>query len=455
MRTPLLMMFVLLIAPLAAQSCYELALQKGQTAYDQNNYAQARKYWEAGKDCPGASANKLNGLIAKTKDSDGDGVVNGRDQCPNEYGKTKTGCPPPPVTDRDEDGTPDTQDACPNTYGPKRFQGCPDRDFDEMPDIKDNCPDEPGPASAQGCPDRDGDGVGDKYDDCPDVAGLKTNKGCPKVDPMADNMVLITGGVFTMGDLFGEGRAEETRHSVTLSDYYLGKTEVTFEDFDAFCTATNRKKPDDSGWGRGKRPVINVDWYDAVEYCNWLSQKERKSPAYAIDKNRQDPNNTNTSDTKKWIVTRITGANGYRLPTEAEWEYAARNGGKKPRFGNGKDLADPVQMNFDASPAYTKDYSVVGEYRGQTVEVASLRSPNALGLHDMSGNVWEWCGDWYGTYPSFADTNPAGPAGGVFRVLRGGSWFSYPQDCRAASRGHSTPTYRNSNFGFRVAASFQ
>ncbi len=455
MRNCLCMVLALLGAPLAAQPCYELALQKGQTAYDQNNYALARKYWEAGKDCPGASATKLNGLIAKTKDGDGDGVVNGRDQCPDTYGKTKNGCPVVLSADLDEDGTPDAQDACPNDYGPKRFNGCPDQDFDDTPDVKDDCPTDPGPTTAQGCPDRDSDGVGDKLDACPDVAGLPNNQGCPQPDQVSENMVLIKGGVFTMGDLFGEGNFDETRHSVTLSDFYLGKTEVTFDDFDAFCTATNREKPHDNEWGRGKRPVINVDWYDAVEYCNWLSQKERKTPVYTIDKSRQPPNNTSTSDTKKWAVTRNASAKGYRLPTEAEWEYAARNGGKKVRFGNGQDIADPTQMNFNASTGSKKAYSVIGEYRRQTVVVGSLHSPSALGLHDMSGNVMEWCGDWYRDYSSFADTNPAGPSSGSFRVHRGCSLGSIAEGCRVSFRDYDSPEGRSRSIGFRLASSSQ
>jgi len=273
----------------------------------------------------------------------------------------------------------------------------------------------------------------------------------PNSSAVPSGMARIPGGTFTMGDLFGEGSSDETQHSVTVSEFYLGKTEVTFDDFDAFCTATGREKPSDSGWGRGKRPVINVDWYDAVEYCNWLSPKANLTPAYTIDKSRRDPNNTSTSDDKKWIVTRKLNANGYRLPTEDEWEFAAREGGKKVRFGNGKDIANPAQINFVGSEKYKKDYSVSGEYRQKTIEVGSLNSPNALGLHDMSGNVWEWCSDWYGTYPSGSQSNPDGVTSGADRVLRGGSWGSYPQHVRAAVRNSFAPVYRYSYIGFRVA----
>ena len=294
------------------------------------------------------------------------------------------------------------------------------------------------------------------WDTCPELAGLKSSNGCSQAAPVSDNMVLIKGGTFTMGDLLGEGKPnEKPLHSVTLSDFYLGKTEVTFEDFDAFCSDTGQEKPSDVGWGRGKHPVINVDWYDAVEYCNWRSQKEKKSLAYTIDKSRRDPNNFSNEDQKKWLIRRVATANGYRLPTEAEWEYAARDGGKETRFGNGKDIADPAEMNFDATRAYKRDYSVVGEYRGKTVEVASLGSPNTLGLYDLSGNVWEWCSDWYGIYPTFADTNPVGAVTGLYVVQRGGNWSKSSLCCRATYRHIGMPTARDGHAGFRVAASSQ
>jgi formylglycine-generating enzyme required for sulfatase activity len=199
--------------------------------------------------------------------------------------------------------------------------------------------------------------------------------------------------------------------------------------------------------------VINVSWYDAIEYCNWLSEQHGLTPYYAIDKTRKDANNKNDEDKLKWTVTPASKANGYRLPTEAEWEYAAREGGKEVRFGHGKSAIDPKEINFNASKDYKKDYSVVGEYRGKTVPVGSLNSSNALGLHDMSGNVWEWCWDWYGSYPTGVQNNPVGAEQGVYRVIRGGGWNAYPQFCRAASRFLNAPTDRISLLGFRLARS--
>ena len=259
-------------------------------------------------------------------------------------------------------------------------------------------------------------------------------------DPIIpEHMVLVKGGTFDMGDVMGDKEGDNEKvHSVTVSDFMIAKTELTFEEYDHFCAATKRDKPEDKGWGRGKRPVINVNWFDAVEYCNWRSQQEGLQQVYQIN---------NTQVDADW------NAKGYRLPTEAEWEYAARAAGKKVRFGNGKDIADPKEINFDGSASDKKNYSVVGEYREKTVSVGSLNSPNALGLHDMSGNVLEWCWDWYDEkyYNNSPATNPDGPSTGSSRVLRGGSWSNDPYFCRASHRGHYTLFVNYSRIGFRLA----
>lgn len=149
----------------------------------------------------------------------------------------------------------------------------------------------------------------------------------------------------------------------------------------------------------------------------------------------------------------------YRLPTEAEWEYAAREGGKKRRFGNGKDIADPAEMNFYSLKDYKQPYSVVGEYRKKTTPVDFFR-PNALGLYDMSGNVWEWCSDWYAEhyYREYEKQdivrNPQGPETGSSRVIRGGGWVINPQSCRSTYRDASAPDEAGSDLGFRLVLSF-
>ncbi|MEO0340908.1 MAG: SUMF1/EgtB/PvdO family nonheme iron enzyme [Bacteroidota bacterium] len=252
------------------------------------------------------------------------------------------------------------------------------------------------------------------------------------------DMVFIQGGTFQMGDQFGDG-SEKPVHSVTVSDFYLSNHEVTFFEYDQYCADTNAERPSDESWGRGNRPVINVSWYDAVKYCNWKSEQDKLQKVYTIN---------GTDVRANW------SANGYRLPTEAEWEYAARNRGKQVRFGNGKDIADANEMNFNAED-YKETYSRKGEYKGKTMPYGSYQvSP--LGLYDMSGNVWEWCWDWYSSdyYTNSKNTRyPKGPSSGSNRVRRGGSWDNTPRYCRAAIRSYDGPTIRYNTLGFRVALS--
>ena len=265
----------------------------------------------------------------------------------------------------------------------------------------------------------------------------------------------VEGGIFKMGDVMGDGEYEdETVHTVSLNSYRMGATPVTWHQYGLYCLATGLEPPQDSGWGRADRPVINVSWYDAVEYANWLSGKKGLQPSYVIDKTIPDPANKSKRDSLKWTVNIRPGTGGYRLPTEAEWEYAAREGGRDVRFGNGKDIANPAEMNFNAGGSYKKKYSLVGINRGQTTPVEQF-TPNALGLYDMSGNVREWCWDWYGRYePEFRE-NPQGAVEGDYRVNRGGGWINEPQYCRAAFRSYYGPSYRGSHLGFRLAVSLQ
>ena len=233
-----------------------------------------------------------------------------------------------------------------------------------------------------------------------------------------DGLVFVRGGTFTMGCTSEQqdcGTNETLSHQVTLGDYYIGRYEVTQKQWKQVMGSNPSKftNCDDC-------PVETVSWEDVQDFLKRLNK-----------------------DAKNGKV--------YRLPTEAEWEYAAREGGKAVLFGNGKNTADPKKINFNASADYKKTYSIAGEYRRKTIPVGSLNSPNAPGLHDMSGNVWEWCSDWKAAYPSESQTNPTGPTTGFYRVLRGGSWGDYPQGCRVAFRFSFTPGDRYSNLGFRLA----
>jgi formylglycine-generating enzyme required for sulfatase activity len=267
-----------------------------------------------------------------------------------------------------------------------------------------------------------------------------------------DNMVFISGGTFQMGDQFGDGRSDEKPiHAVTLSDFYLSRTELTNREYAEFLSAMGNQVQGGTEWyeieseyagisvngrsflpksGQGDHPVLKVSWYGAVAYCNWLSEQHGLTAVYRISGTKVTPN---------W------SANGYRLPTEAEWEYAARSGGKKEKWAGTFTENELTQF---------ANYSGKGDGYDGTAPVGMLRANN-LGLADMSGNVWEWCWDWYGSdyYGKPIGNNPKGPDTGACRVFRGGSWFSYPANCRAAFRYGREPTSRNNGVGFRLARS--
>ena len=290
-----------------------------------------------------------------------------------------------------------------------------------------------------------------------DVLKKWLNEEIRIMDMVPSNMVYVKGGTFEMGDVLeditDDGFDEisctqymiydEHVHWVTVGDFLLSKHALTFEEYDKFCEAKGRNLPHDDGWGRGQLPVINVDWYDAIEYCNWRSELEGLQVVYRIYRTIENPDIPDVPDRydqKKWLVQFNKQANGYRLPTEAEWEYAARERGKKIRFGNGKDIANPKEINFSG---WRDFYSIEGENREGTVPVGSLNCPNALGLHDMSGNVWEWCWDLYDFYPDCSELNWGGP---FERVSRGGSCFESSFYCRVSKRERCEPFT-----GFRLA----
>ncbi|MCP4408464.1 MAG: SUMF1/EgtB/PvdO family nonheme iron enzyme [Gammaproteobacteria bacterium] len=218
-------------------------------------------------------------------------------------------------------------------------------------------------------------------------------------------MVAIPGGRFRMGDLSGGGSSDEKPvHRVSIGPFLMGKHEVTFEQYDAFAEATGRNKPGDKGWGRGRRPVINVSWGDAVAYAKWLSAETSKR---------------------------------YRLPTEAEWEYAARAGTQGSFSFKGRISTNKANYNGD----YTFGGSQKGKYRKKTVEVGSLPA-NPWGLHEVHGNVWEWTQDcWNGSYQGAPVDGSAWERGNCVRgVVRGGSWNNKPRYLRSANRNRRTAT---------------
>ncbi len=220
-------------------------------------------------------------------------------------------------------------------------------------------------------------------------------------------MVQIPQSNFTIGSPPGEGDADEhPAHKVFISDFWLGKTEVTFAQFDVFCRDTGRPLPGDEGWGRGSRPVINVSWEDASSYCRWLTLKTRRR---------------------------------FRLPSEAEWEKAAR---EKYPWGRGAPNATLVNMaGSDDGFAFT---APVGSFPA---------GASPYGILDLAGNVWEWMADWYdpGYYQVSPARDPRGPAAGLVRSVRGGSWTNGAELIRSANRSSESPDQRLNVLGFRVA----
>jgi formylglycine-generating enzyme len=214
---------------------------------------------------------------------------------------------------------------------------------------------------------------------------------------------------------------------VSVSSFAISKYDLTFGEYDAYCAATGAAKPNDQGWGRGPRPVINVSWYDAVAYCNWRSQQDGKRPAYTIS-------GTN--------VSCDFSANGYRLPTEAEWEYAAKGGPAASSLALNAVYAGSADL--DAMAWY-------GGNSGKTTHPVGQKVPNSLGLYDMSGNVYEWCWDWDGSYSAGSQSDPTGASSGDHRVIRGGSQSEdYAGYLRSARRNSNYPNNWAPYMGFRL-----
>ena len=230
------------------------------------------------------------------------------------------------------------------------------------------------------------------------------------VNGVTFEMVGVKGGTFTMGGTSEQGsdaESDETTHSVTLSDYCIGKFEVTQELWEAVMGSNP------SYFKGSKNPVENVSWDDCQTFIRKLNS--------------------------------LMGAN-FRLPTEAEWEYAARGGNKSRGYkysgsNNINDVAWYTVNSYDKGSS-SPDYGT---------HAVGTKSPNELGIYDMSGNVYEWCQDWYGSYGSGSQTNPSGPSSASSRVRRGGSWNNSAWYCRVSYRSNYTPGYRLNSFGLRLA----
>lgn len=242
-------------------------------------------------------------------------------------------------------------------------------------------------------------------------------------------MVEVQGGTFTMGNASSASIDEKPEHQVTLNTFYMSKYEVTYDDFDLFCNATGYPKPRDGGFGRGTLPVMNVSWEGAIKYCNWMSRRFNLDKVYDI-----------TIDSNGMKINSIDwNADGYRLPTEAEWEFAAR-GGTLGGINSSIEQIAWFDDNSDGKP------HPVGELE-----------PNNLGIYDIQGNAWEWCWDFYSKeyYADSPSDNPYGPNTGGNKVYRGGN-FSAPVDYLSVNKRYSlSPKLNDGMIGFRLVRSQQ
>ena len=263
-------------------------------------------------------------------------------------------------------------------------------------------------------------------------------------------MVSVPGGSFQLGKDLGTAATGDVTpvSTVTISSFYIGKYEVTQAQWQVVMGITIQQQQAlqttaTDNYGRGDAfPIYYVNWYEALVFCNKLSVMEGLTPAYRIS-NSTDPSawgTVPTSSNATWdAVTIVSGSTGYRLPTEAQWEYAAKGGNTGEAFTYaGSNTVDNVAW-YGVSSA-----------NGGTSHAVGTKAPNGLGLYDMSGNVREWCWDWYGSYTSTAKANPTGASSGSTRVERGGSWLNSAEHARSAYRGDINPVLRGYFLGFRL-----
>jgi sulfatase modifying factor 1 len=282
-----------------------------------------------------------------------------------------------------------------------------------------------------------------------------------KVDDLVvpAGFAFIPAGVFQMGDVL-DGISDAPVHSVTVSAFYIAKTEATKGEWDEVRTWGLTHGYPDLAVGAGKgaaHPVQTVNWWDVLKWCNARSEKEGLLAVYYTDLAQTVVYRTGNVNVTKEMVK--WGVNGYRLATEAEWEKAARGGLVGKRFPNGDTISGILANYYGYTAGYAYDlgpngYSAAGQLGGSpyTTAVGSY-APNGYGLHDMAGNVWEWCWDWYGTLGGGGVTDPRGADTGAGRVVRGGCMDNVAYDARVSIRYGDYPSYSFPNIGFRVVRS--
>jgi formylglycine-generating enzyme required for sulfatase activity len=254
------------------------------------------------------------------------------------------------------------------------------------------------------------------------VCALTTVFAAALDNSLYPRMVAVAGGVFRMGSGEGAFKQNERVHEVSLRSFFISETEVTQELYQAVMN----QNP--SQFKGNEYPVESVSWFDAVKFCNALSEQYGLAPVYTIN-----------GDTVAWDRE----SRGFRLPTEAEWEYAARG-------GQSGSLGDLDKAGY-AGGVTAADVAWYSANSGRRTQPVRKKLPNELGIYDMSGNVWEWCWDWYGDYPSDAVYDPEGPSTGRNRVFRGGAFVNPVNQLRVSFRVGNPPSTKGNSVGFRIA----
>ncbi|MCK4658073.1 MAG: formylglycine-generating enzyme family protein [Phycisphaerae bacterium] len=404
-------------------------------------------------------------------DVDGDGVDDALDVCNNTPAGTAVDAEGRPLGDIDQDCDTDLDDYALFQQGFTGSLAAPDCNENGVPDDLDIAMGTSEDCQSNGVPDECDIAAGTSAD-------LNTNGIPDECEDLPEGMVLIPGGEFEMGNHhYGAGDLDELPvHAVRVDLFYMGVYEVTNQQYcdylnsayaqglievisdvvykaggsELYCetySADPHSRIHFSGGtftittGKEDHPMVMVSWYGAVAYCNWRSDIHGREACY---------------DLSTWACD--FSKNGYRLPTEAEWEYAARGGQHSPyyMFLWGNDIDGSNANYWVSGDPYETEYvrtTPVGYYDGgQTPSGSDM--VNGYGLYDMTGNVWEWCNDWYDSeyYSSSPYDNPQGPGSGNFRVRRGASWYDYIAYLRCANRNKNPPSARYCNDGFRVAA---
>jgi formylglycine-generating enzyme required for sulfatase activity len=261
------------------------------------------------------------------------------------------------------------------------------------------------------------------------------------VNSLGMTLLEINPGVFVRRDQAPDAKDQTVQ---LTRAFFLSDREISVGQFQQFISDANYPKGDKPEEWPGAdaefsptpdHPVQQVNWYDAVLFCNWLSRKEGRTPCYERT-GKKEKVNLGNSEPERDVWRVVADATGYRLPTEAEWEYSCR-AGTTTDFASGSD------------EEMLRKYAVFGASRTAS---SGSKLPNGWGLFDMHGNVWEWCWDGYENYGANSpDVDPLGAAGVLDRVFRGGSWGSYPRDARSAHRGRIGPGIRDGGLGLRLA----